>query len=339
MELTQGWDRNQLARGINSLVERLAESPLEDCSIEQLDQLVIVNENTARKLYAAQLDEYRAAEASAVGEQVLGRDHVHHRRFNGYLADRLTLTAGQARRRVRHAHMVSVPPAENGDPVRPAACPCAAFELHAGAITPEHLDILDRFSDQLPERLAAEPDLWERMESLIVGFAAGSPGSDGEETAPPQTSLACSRLATELLERLDPDGRYVAESDRQRRRRLTVGKPDVDGMSRIGGWLHPQLRELLMVVLEKYGAPGVEDPFRDRFNFGDDDRTSGQRDHDALLVGIRELLCGGIGTHRGLPAVLIATATLGQILSLSGQADTATGGKIPVDQALSLEIS
>ncbi|MCV7079670.1 DUF222 domain-containing protein, partial [Mycobacterium szulgai] len=48
-------------------------------------------------------------------------------------------------------------------------------------------------------------------------------------------------LAKQLMDWLHPDGNYTDE-DRARKRGLTLGKQEHDGMSRLSGYVDPELR-------------------------------------------------------------------------------------------------
>jgi hypothetical protein len=53
---------------------------------------------------------------------------------------------------------------------------------------------------------------------------------------------------------LNPDGNF-SDKDRAGRRGITVGPQGWDGMSRLSGWLDPQLRAGLDAVLAKWAVP------------------------------------------------------------------------------------
>lgn len=68
-----------------------------------------------------------------------------------------------------------------------------------------------------------------------------------------------------------------------------------------------------------------------------DTRTTAQRNHDALKrICEITLESGQNGTHRGLPVTAIITMTLDQLEEAAGVATTATGGCVPVADALTL---
>ena len=67
------------------------------------------------------------------------------------------------------------------------------------------------------------------------------------------------RFAAHLDLFLNPDGNF-SDDDRARRRGITVGPQGPDGMSRLSGWLNPELRAGLDAVLAKWAAPGMCNP-------------------------------------------------------------------------------
>ncbi|MCV7342405.1 DUF222 domain-containing protein [Mycobacterium haemophilum DSM 44634] len=57
-------------------------------------------------------------------------------------------------------------------------------------------------------------------------------------------------LADKLADCLNPDGTY-SDTDRARRRGLTLGNQQADGMTALRGWLTPEARATLEAVLAK----------------------------------------------------------------------------------------
>ncbi|WP_264067712.1 13E12 repeat family protein, partial [Mycobacterium haemophilum] len=69
-------------------------------------------------------------------------------------------------------------------------------------------------------------------------------------------------LADRLADCLNPDGTY-SDTDRARRRGLTLGNQQADGMTALRGWLTPEARATLEAVLAKLAAPGMCNPTDD----------------------------------------------------------------------------
>src|SRR6202034_291069 len=131
-----------------------------------------------------------------------------------------------------------------------------------------------------------------------------------------------ARLAEKLTDCLNPDGDFT-DADRARRRGLSIGRQDIDGMSPVSGWLNPEARATLDAVFAKLAAPGMcnsadETPCvsvtPSQAAIQGDTRSLGQRHHDALLALARAALASGeLGQHNGLPASIIVTTTLQEL--------------------------
>ena len=121
---------------------------------------------------------------------------------------------------------------------------------------------------------------------------------------------------------------------------LSLGRQDVDGMSKLTGLLDPEARASLDAVLAKWAAPGMcnaddESPCvtgdATEAAIQRDLRSEGQRNHDALKAAARSVLCSGeLGQHKGLPATIIVSTTLKELESGCGQGVTAGGTLLPM---------
>ena len=118
------------------------------------------------------------------------------------------------------------------------------------------------------------------------------------------------QVAGRLMMLVNPDATF-SDAERARRRHLTIGKQDADGMSQFNGLLDPEARATLDAVFAKLAAPGMcnpddETPCVDGEPGEDtarrDVRSQGQRNHDALNAGykkwhtwerVRKIQCGG----------------------------------------------
>ncbi|MEZ5153919.1 DUF222 domain-containing protein [Rhodococcus zopfii] len=154
-----------------------------------------------------------------------------------------------------------------------------------------------------------------------------------------------------MLAYLNPDGDAPDEKER-RRRGLRIGKQGTDLMTPISGLLDPETRALLEPVLAKLARPGMnnpDDPDSPRRDVESDTldrdalakaaardtRTVVQRNHDALKVALRQLLSSGVlGSYRGLPVTAILTMSVQQLEHGAGVVTTASGGLVPVRDAL-----
>ncbi len=180
----------------------------------------------------------------------------------------------------------------------------------------------------------------EAAEQLLAEFArSGSPDDIG-------------KVGDQILAHLDPMGRRTDDLDRARMRGIVVGKQRADGMSPIRGDIDPTLRALLDPLLAKYARPGVcnpEDPNSPAIDIDHvdpavlhdaaraDQRSTAQRNHDALTAIFRSgLVAEDLGSHRGMPVSTVLTIDLDGLDKDSGVATTATGGVVPIREALKL---
>ena len=110
-----------------------------------------------------------------------------------------------------------------------------------------------------------------------------------------------AKLADKLTDCLNPDGDFT-DVDRARRRGITIGRQDIDGMSPISGYLTPEARATIDAVFAKLAAPGMCNPadvspasaaHPSQAAIQGDTRSPAQRNHDALLAaGPRPLASG-----------------------------------------------
>lgn len=111
-------------------------------------------------------------------------------------------------------------------------------------------------------------------------------------------------------------------------------------MSRITGWIDPELRATLDALFAKLAAPGYCNPDDDgpcvdavpsQDQISSDTRTAAQRTHDALQTVCRAMLASGqLGQHNGLPVTIVATAALSDLTAATGRAHTGGGTQLPI---------
>jgi hypothetical protein len=154
-----------------------------------------------------------------------------------------------------------------------------------------------------------------------------------------------SKLADKLTDCLNPDGDFTND-DHARRRGITIGKQDIDGMSPISGYLTPEARAGWDAVLAKLAAPGMCNPADlspcingapAQAAIDNDTRSAGQRNHDALAALTRAALASGdLGKHNVLPASIIVTTTLKELEAGAGTALTGGGTLLPMSDVIRL---
>jgi hypothetical protein len=246
------------------------------------------------------------------------------------LADRLRITRGEAGRRIDEAADLGPRRALTGEHLEPRLTATAAAQRD-GTIGPGHVKVIRQFFNQLPG--SVDMPTRECAEGQLAELAT--------QFRPDQVA----KLADRLADCLNPDGTYT-DSDRARRRGITLGKQGPDGMSQLRGWLTPEARATLDAVLAKTAAPGMCNPEEDNpvvdGPAGEeavrrDARSVGQRNHDGLNAALRALLASGkLGQHNGLPASIIVTTTLAELEAAAGRGLTGGGSILPMSDVIRL---
>jgi hypothetical protein len=246
------------------------------------------------------------------------------------LADRLRITRAEASRRIHDAEDLGQRRALTGEPL-PPALPATAAAQRNGDVGAGHVAVIRSFVHRLPDVVDVQTrGLAETQLARLAG-----------EHRPDELA----KLATKLMDCLNPDGDF-SDTDRARRRGITIGRQDIDGMSPIRGWLNPEARATLDAVFAKLAAPGMCNP-DDQTPCVDgaappqaadrDTRSTPQRNHDALLAAARALLASGnLGQHNGLPASIIVTTTLHELEAGAGRGLTGGGTLLPMSDVIRL---
>ncbi len=244
------------------------------------------------------------------------------------LANRLRITRAEACRRIHEAADLGERTALTGEPLKPVL-PATAAAQRAGHLGPAHVAVIRGFWHRLPEFVDIETR--ELAETQLARL--------GTEHRPDELA----KLADRLSDCLNPDGTFT-DQDRARRRCITIGNQDLDGMSPISGYLTPGARATFDAVLAKLAAPGMCHP-EDLTPCVDgtpsqeatqaDTRSAVQRNHDALDAAMRALLASGkLGQHHGLPASIIVTTTLKELEAGAGRALTGGGTLLPMSDVI-----
>ena len=246
------------------------------------------------------------------------------------LANRLRISRADAARRIHEAADLGERRALNGEPLEPVL-PATAEAQRNGDLGAGHVAVIRSFLHRLPDFVDIETR--HKAEAQLARLAA--------EHRPDELA----KLADKLTDCLNPDGTF-SDDDRARRRGITLGRQDIDGMSPITGYLTPEARATLDAVFAKLAAPGMcnsadETPCVSGTPSGSaiqgDTRSLGQRHHDALLALARAALASGeLGQHNGLPASIIVTTTLKELEAGSGKALTGGGSLLPMSDVIRL---
>jgi len=246
------------------------------------------------------------------------------------LADRLRISRAEASRRIHEAADLGERRAVNGEPL-PPVLPATAEAQRNGEIGGGHVAVIRSFWHRLPDFVDIETRA--KAEGQLARLAG--------EHRPDELA----KLADKLTDCLNPDGDFT-DVDRAKRRGITIGHQDIDGMSPVSGYLNPEARATIDAVFAKLAAPGMcnsadETPCvsgtPSQAAIQGDNRSLGQRNHDALLALARSALAsGGLGQHNGLPASIIVTTTLQELEAGAGKALTGGGTLLPMSDVIRL---
>jgi hypothetical protein len=160
-------------------------------------------------------------------------------------------------------------------------------------------------------------------------------------TNSPETLREAAKLLVYLF---NQDGDLPDDEHRAQRRGITLGPQDADGLTQISGRLTPELAASIQALFAKLAAPGMCNPKDDtpcidgepgEDTIDRDDRTLGQRQHDALTAICRNTLSSGeLGQHNGLPVTVVVSTTLQDLQAAAGVAVTGSGSLLPISDLI-----
>jgi hypothetical protein len=244
------------------------------------------------------------------------------------LADRLLVTPDEASRRIAEAADLGPRRALTGEALPPLLTATATAERD-GLIGVGHVNVIRKFLKELPS--AVDLGTRQEAETQLARLAIRRRPDD------------LAGMAKQLMDWLNSDGKF-SDEDRARKRGITVGKQEHDGMSRISGYIDPEFRAVMEAVEAKLGAPGKcnrddETPVVDEEPTEEaarrDMRSKAQRLHDGLLTGLRALLMSGeLGQHNGLPTSIVVTTTLKELEAGAGRGLTGGGTLVPMSDVI-----
>jgi Domain of unknown function (DUF222) len=244
------------------------------------------------------------------------------------IAEWTLISRAEANRRIHEAADLGPRHGLTGEPLAPALAATAAAQRD-GKLGAGQVAVIRRFFQQLPSWIDAATRAQAEADLARIGTQ--------------QRPEKLAKFADRLTDYLNPDGTYT-DDDRARRRCLTLGKQQLDGMSELRGWLSPELRATLEAVLAKLAAPGMCNPDDDtavldgaasQDAIDRDARSGAQRNHDGLNAALRALLASGkLGQHNGLPASIIITTTLADLEAAAGRGLTGGGTLLPMSDVI-----
>jgi hypothetical protein len=241
------------------------------------------------------------------------------------LTTALRVSESDAKRRLAHAVALGPRQALTGEPLAPVWEATAAAQAE-GLLDGEHVAVIAKFHDGLPG--------WVDVDTRAA--ADRQLASLGSGLRPEELKKAADRLAAMI----DQDGPEPTDAERARKRGVTLGEQQPDGMSRLSGWVTPEWRAVYDAVQAKLAAPGMGNPDDetprvegepDEKQRRADTRSPAQRNHDAWLAVGRMALCSkDLGRHNGLPVTVIVSTTLQELEKGAGVAVTGGGSLLPM---------
>lgn len=282
-------------------------------AVAQLDDLPVELMTATELLDAEDHREHVVRLLCGVGRRTLARlDEVGTADFGGgglglILADRLRITTREAGRRIHEAADLAGHTLPSGERV-PPALPFTADAERDGRIGAGHIKEIRDFMRALPA--AVDPQKRAEAEQRLAELSTWLRPDEVKECAQRMAAL------------LNPDDEFD-DRDRARKRYVTMRPQGIDKMRSGTFCVTPEVGAYLEAIFAKLAAPGMchpDDPAPvvngapDRDAASKDGRSAGQRQHDALATICRDALASGrLGSHRGLPVTVIATATVAEL--------------------------
>ena len=247
------------------------------------------------------------------------------------LAIRWRISTSDAARRLGEAAQLGPRRTMTGEPLAPVL-PCTAVAQAQGVINREQVTVIREAMDRIPPTVDTLTSA--QIEIDLVHTATGVGPKELKKTA------------ERILFLLDQDGPEPDDTERARRRGVTVAPQGIDKMTPIKGTLTPQAWAIYEAIFAKWAAPGMCNPDDEhpcvsgtpsQAQIDGDHRSLAQRQHDALIaVGLNVLESGVLGQHNGLPTSIIIRTTLQDLQSRAGVGVTGGGSVIPISTVIRL---
>ncbi|MGH4007673.1 MAG: DUF222 domain-containing protein [Pseudonocardiaceae bacterium] len=223
----------------------------------------------------------------------------------------LNLSKAEAKARVELAGLLTPRRSLTGE-VLPASLPATAAELAAGAVGPNHVQVITAIMRRIPPLI--HPEVAAQAEQTLATAARRF------------DPAALARIGERLLAHLDPDGSAPAEEpEHQRELRVRTG---IDGSVSLTGKLDPEGGARVLEVLNSLNGrrPPIEGVA--------DMRSPARRNADALVEAMSCLLDEGeLPTRGGQRPHLVLTVRLADLVTGLGTATLDAGGCLSAAEA------
>ena len=243
--------------------------------------------------------------------------------INQFLIRVLRLSPGEAATRIRAAAALGPRTTMVGEKLEPALPQLAALQKQ-GEVSTEKVAIVERAMHHL-SRHDLDPEAVETAEQLLTDHAV--------ILAPPELR----RFAHAVVNAADPDGPQPVDDALQQDRRYLELKQRRDGMWHLAGRLSNTVGAQLTTILDPLTKPrstAIEDEDGTVVDIPDQ-RPQVQRLHDALEEACARLLkAADQPSVGGVPASVIVTIGVDDLLAKAGLAETADGTQLTSDQLL-----
>lgn len=314
---------DQLTTGLDHLIKVVDDGGLDHLDDHRLVEFIQVFERTRNRLALVDHRVIADADRRDLANRLAQSSTVR------MLTSVLRLSPGAASRRVKGAEAVGDRTSMLGAPLA-ARRPVLAAAQRAGMVSPEQVHVIVSALEPV-DRQGFDPAEIAVGEALLTRHA--------ETFNPKELSL----LARQVVDAINPDGSRPDDRINADRRHLRL-RPTRDGAwtgeFRLTGALGAKLSSVLGPLAKPRSdrIPDPDDPDQTRTNLmNSDDRTYGQRLHDALEeVCDRVLQSGRLPDSGGTPASVIVTISLDNLLDQLGYGVTSDGTVLSTAEVLRL---
>ena len=307
---------------------RAAHESLADCDLETLTRRELLNVLDELETLSCQLPTQWHRALTRLQAETTPKE-LGAKSWKDVLRIRWRISATEANRRLTEAALLGPRRALTGEPLAPAL-PATAAAQSLGLINGEHVEVIRKTMGKVPGFLDALT--YEQLEVDLVRVAVGVGPKELKDTAELRLFL------------LDQDGPQPDDTERARKRGVTLGHQGRDAMSAVTGNLTPEAKAVWEVLFAKYAAPGMCNPADPepctcgtptQAQIDNDRHTLAQRQHDALIViGRIALMSGELGQLNGLPVSVIIRTILQDLESRAGVGVTGGGTVVPIKDVI-----